>query len=182
MSKSLKRKTRGRKRKMNNEDGSQQNRKRVKKAEENKEMKIISKAFTEEAKENLKTYVRLKTIYEDEGMTQRTHQFLIRITKKKLDENKELNKYPLMQYLTNACKILMLNEYEICHWAVWLDEHELDSHSDFSVEDFVFNTAFCVKLSLNNEKYLGKIHPWLRQDGKCLLVVLVYQNLIFHTF
>lgn len=51
----------------------------------------------------------------------------------------------------------MLNEYEICHWAVMIDEHKLDDHEDYSVEDFVFNTAFWIKLSLNGEKYLERM-------------------------
>jgi len=59
-----------------------------------------------------------------------------------------------MQYLTNACKILMLNEFEIAAWGVWLDEYLLDDDDAYTVEDFVFNTAFYLKLNLNGEEFL----------------------------
>lgn len=64
---------------------SQLSNKRMKIKEEKKKGALQnSKAFTEEAKNNLKTYTKLKTIYEEEGMTQKTHQFLTRITRAKV--------------------------------------------------------------------------------------------------
>jgi hypothetical protein len=56
--------------------------------------------------------------------------------------------------MSNASKILMLNEFEIAAWGVWLDEYQLDDHLNFTVEDFIFNTAFYLKLNLNEEKFL----------------------------
>jgi predicted N-acyltransferase len=44
------------------------------------------KIFTEEAKENLRLYNKMHTIYEEEGVTQKTHQFLTRITQSKVRE------------------------------------------------------------------------------------------------
>ena len=73
-----------RKRKSKNETSSQQSNKRAKRKDDNKNMKFKNKSFTEEAKKMLELYIKLKTIYEDEGMTQKTHQFLTRITQKKV--------------------------------------------------------------------------------------------------
>lgn len=75
------------------------------------------KVFTEEALANLKIYNELKTVYEDEGVTQQTHQFLNRISQRKISENNNLSKVPLMQLLSNACKAMMLSEFEIAAWA-----------------------------------------------------------------
>jgi hypothetical protein len=105
----------------------------------------------------LKKYNELKTIYEDEGINQQTHQFLLRISKKKIKDNINLNQYPLVQYLSNACKIMMLNEFEISAWAVWLDCFGLDDDLEYSVEDYIMNTAFYIKIVLNNEDYLERM-------------------------
>lgn len=61
-----------------------------------------SRLFTEEALANLKIYNELKTEYEDEGVNQTIHQFLNRISQKKIKENPGLNLTPLMQYLSSA--------------------------------------------------------------------------------
>jgi hypothetical protein len=114
-----------------------------------------SKLFTEEALANLKIYNELKTIYEQEGVNQITHQFLKRISHKKISENPGLNKTPLMQYLSNSCKIMMLNEFEISAWAVWLDSFKLNDDLDFTVEDYILCTAFYIKMTLNDEDYLN---------------------------
>jgi len=55
-----------------------------------------SKAFTEEAKDHLKVYNRLHSIYEEEGVTYKTHQFLTRITKAKV---RLISKPPSLGYL-----------------------------------------------------------------------------------
>jgi hypothetical protein len=60
------------------------------------------KVFTEEALSNLKIYNELKTEYEDEGVNQQTHQFLNRISQRKILENPNLNTVPLMQLLSTA--------------------------------------------------------------------------------
>lgn len=72
----------GAKRRPSREEDSQGNHKRAKGSEEHKQGQ--SKVFTEEAKDNLSRYTRMKTIYEDEGVTQRTHQFLTKITSTKV--------------------------------------------------------------------------------------------------
>ena len=77
----------GKKRRSKKDNNSQQSNKRMKRIEESKEFKFKNKSFTEEAKEMLKLYIKLKSIYEDEGMTQKTHQFLTRITQKKVNSN-----------------------------------------------------------------------------------------------
>ena len=77
----------GRKRKSRYENGSQLTNKRAKRKETKSDLKYKNKSFTEEAKEMLKLYIKLKSIYEEEGMTQKTHQFLTRITKKKVIKN-----------------------------------------------------------------------------------------------
>ena len=110
--------------------------------------------FTEEALSNLKKYNDLKTIYEDEWVNQVTHQFLNRMSQQKINDNPQLNKYPLMQYLSNAWKVMMMTEFEIATWAVYLDDYKLDENTTFTVEDYIMNTAFFVKMFLNNEDYL----------------------------
>ncbi len=35
-------------------------------------------------------------------------------------EKEELKKLPLLQYLVNACKLFMLNLFEIVHWYTFL--------------------------------------------------------------
>lgn len=59
-----------------------------------------------------------------------------------------------MQYLSNASKIMMLNEFEISAWGVWLDEYKLEGDHDYTVEDFIYHTAFYLKMQLNDEDYL----------------------------
>ena len=63
--------------------GSQQGNKRSRK-EEKKNASVKNQSFTEEARTDLKLYTQLKAIYEEEGVTQKTHQFLTRIAKKKV--------------------------------------------------------------------------------------------------
>lgn len=116
-----------------------------------------SKVFTEEALANLKIYNELKTVYEDEGVNQQTHQFLNRISQKKIREDPNLTKVPLMQLLSNACKTMMLNEYEIAAWGTWLDTFNLDDNSEFKPEDYILFTAFYIKMNLNDEDYLGSM-------------------------
>jgi hypothetical protein len=124
----------------------------TKRQKTNEESKIeSSKLFSEEALANLKIYNELKTEYEEEGVNQITHQFLNRISHKKLSENPNLSKTPLMQYMSNACKIIMLNEFEISAWAVWLDEINLEGDKDYTVEDKIMCTAFYIKIFLNDE-------------------------------
>jgi hypothetical protein len=148
-------KTEGLKRKRSTPNKKDSSHKRVKIDEE---VKIEgSKLFTDEALSNLKIYNELKTEYEEEGVNQLTHQFLSRISKKKIRENAQLNKTPLMQYLSNACKIMMLNEFEISAWAVWLDSFKLDDDPDYNVEDYILNTAFYIKMTLNNDDYLSEM-------------------------
>lgn len=100
-----------------------------------------------------------------------------------MTENQNLTKYPLMQYLTNASKIMMLNEFEISAWSVWLDLFDLDDDGAFTVEDFIFYTAFYLKLKLNDENYLEsmfvsyfncyingfitKFNIWIKSNNKC---------------
>ena len=126
--------------------------KRVKFEEENKVEG--SRLFTEEALSNLKIYNELKTIYEEECVNQITHQFLNRISQQKMVETPHLNKFPLMQYLSNAWKIMMMTEFEISTWAVYLDDCVLDESASFTVEDYILNTAFYIKMMLNDEAYL----------------------------
>lgn len=126
--------------------------KRVKFDEDNK--MEGSRLFTEEALSNLKIYNELKTIYEDEWVNQITHQFLSRISQQKIIESPQLNKFPLMQYLSNAWKIMMMTEFEIASWAVYLDEFTLDDSTSYTVEDYIMNTAFYIKMMLNDEEYL----------------------------
>ena len=113
------------------------------------------RVFTEEALANLKIYNELKTVYEEEGVNQQTHQFLNRISQRKISENDNLSKVPLMQLLSNACKVMMLSEFEIAAWACWLDKLKLMDFSEYSPEDYILFTAFYIKMSLNDEEYLN---------------------------
>ena len=49
---------------------------------------------------------------------------------------------------------MMMTEFEIATWAVYLDDYKLDENTTFTVEDYIMNTAFFVKMFLNNEDYL----------------------------
>ena len=115
--------------------------KRVKIEEENK-VEENNKAFTEEALSHVKIYNELKTEYEEEQVNQHTHLCLSRISKKKLQDNPNLNKQPLLQLLSNACKVMMLTEFEIAAWAVWLDMYKLDDDPKFTAQEYIMNTAF----------------------------------------
>lgn len=115
------------------------------------------KVFTDEALANLKVYNELKTIYEEEGVNQQAHQFLNRISQKKIRENDKLNKVPLMQLLSNACKTMMLGEFEIAAWGCWLDGFDLTERGEFTCDDFVMFTAFYIKMTLNDEEYLNSM-------------------------
>lgn len=49
---------------------------------------------------------------------------------------------------------MMMTEFEISTWAVYLDDWILDNSSSFSVEDYIMNTAFYIKMMLNDDPYL----------------------------
>lgn len=49
-----------------------------------------------------------------------THMFLRRIARYLNHEHADLKKLPLLQYLANSCKQLMLNLYEIVTWYTFL--------------------------------------------------------------
>jgi hypothetical protein len=120
------------------------------------------KVFTEEALSNLKIYNELKTEYEDEGVNQQTHQFLNRISQRKILENPNLNTVPLMQLLSTAWKTMMLSEFEIATWGAWLDTFDLDTFDldtdkDFNCDDYIMFSAFYIKMILNDEAYLNNM-------------------------
>lgn len=52
---------------------------------------------------------------------------------------------------------MMLNEFEIATWAVWLDSFKLTDDASFNVEDYILNTAFYIKMTLNNDEYLNNM-------------------------
>ena len=60
-----------------------------------------------------------------------------------------------MQLLSNACKTMMLSEFEIAAWASWLDKLDLFGRSEYKWEDYILFTAFYIKMSLNDEEYLN---------------------------
>jgi hypothetical protein len=115
------------------------------------------KVFTEEALANLKIYNELKTEYEEEGVNQKTHQFLSRISHGKINECPELTKVPLMQHISNACKTMMLSEFEIAAWGSWLDTMDIKKTAGYTTEDLLLFTAFCLKMALNDEDYLNSM-------------------------
>lgn len=51
----------------------------------------------------------------------------------------------------------MLNEFEISVWGMWLDEYIFDEDDSYTVEDYIFYTAFFLKLNLNDEKGLEEM-------------------------
>ena len=128
--------------------------------EQNKKYKRIRRdSEWDESKSNddLLMYTKLKGVYEEE-VSQKTHQFLTRITKSKIENNPNLTKYPIMQYMSNAIKTVMMNEYEIWAWAVWLDQYDLDDNSTYSVEELINFTALVIKLRLNDEEFYKRMY------------------------
>lgn len=101
-------------------------------------------------------YNRMKNIYEEERMNQQMLIYLRRIAHDKTQQLPHLAQYPLLQYLCNACKMMLLNEYEIIAWALWLDVIPLQD-DQYTVEEKVLFTAFFVKISLNENSELEEI-------------------------
>lgn len=104
----------------------------------------------------LKEYNKLKTIYEEERMTQQSHLYIRRIAHDKNKQLAHMFKYPLLQYLCNSAKIMLLNEFEIVSWAAWLDNIDLVD-DQYTVEEKILFTAFFVKISLNPKVNLQDI-------------------------
>ncbi|CAI2364872.1 unnamed protein product [Moneuplotes crassus] len=128
----------------------------IKRVKNNDDQNIANQnIFTEEALGNLKIYNELKTQYEEEGVNQQTHQFLSRISRKKILDDEKLNKVPLMQHLSNAAKAMMLSEFEIAAWATWLDKIDLLVPNEYTPEDYILFTSFYIKMSLNEEEFLN---------------------------
>ena len=101
----------------------------------------------------IQEYNKLKRVYEEERVNQQSHLYLRRIAHDKAKQMPNFGKYPLLQYLTNAAKIMMLNEYEIIAWALWLDNIPLEE-DDYTLEEKTLFTALYVKNSLNDDKQL----------------------------
>lgn len=91
----------GQKRRRTTSDDNPTPAKRAKTSEEEAK-ELNPQVFNEEALANLRIYNELKTVYEEEGINQTAHQFLKRISHKKIAENPNLNKVPLMQQLSTA--------------------------------------------------------------------------------
>lgn len=104
----------------------------------------------------LQEYNNMRNIFEEERVNQQSHLYLRRIAHDKSHQFPHLAKYPLLQYLWNACKIMMLNEYEIVAWALWIDSIPLED-DEYTIEEKTLFTALFVKISLSTNKRLEEI-------------------------
>jgi len=116
----------------------------------------LSNAVNKNSQANLIEYNKMKNIYEEERMNQQSHLYIRRIAHDKNKQLPYLIKYPLLQYLCNASKIMMLNEYEIIAWSLWLDNIKLED-DEYTVEEKILFTAFFVKVSLNPSQTLQEV-------------------------
>mmetsp|Transcript_17785 Transcript_17785/g.17487 ORF Transcript_17785/g.17487 Transcript_17785/m.17487 type:complete len:216 (-) Transcript_17785:542-1189(-) len=98
----------------------------------------------------------MKRVYEDERVTQQSHLYLRRMAHETTQRMPALALYPLLQFLVNASKIMMLNEYEIITWALWLDDIPLID-DEFTVEEKTLFSALYVKATLNSNKKLTEV-------------------------
>mmetsp|Transcript_7958 Transcript_7958/g.9038 ORF Transcript_7958/g.9038 Transcript_7958/m.9038 type:complete len:89 (+) Transcript_7958:38-304(+) len=86
-------------------------------------------------------------------MTFNIHLYLRRLAHDFAGKYSALYKYPFLQYLANACKIMMINEYELIAWSYWLDGLEL-SEDEYTLEELIIFTALVVKVQLNDDQRL----------------------------
>ena len=99
---------------------------------------------THQNQQLIKEYNNMKRVYEEERVNQQSHLYLRRIAHDKTKQNPEMAKYPFLHYLVNASKIMMLNEYEIIAWALWLDSISLED-DEYTLEEKTLFTALYVK-------------------------------------
>ena len=111
----------------------------------------------------LKDYNKLRGIYEEERMNYQAHLYLRRIAHDLTKKLSYLYQYPFLQYLTNACKMMMLNEFEIIAWALWLDALDLKD-DESTIEEKVIYTALFVKIRLNEDSKLEEYFNWILQN------------------
>ena len=75
-------------------------------------------------------------------MTQTTMLFLRRMARSMTGRNDELRKLPILQYLSNVCKVIMLNEYEIAVWHTFVKRLSFNVKS---VENLLLSSAYLTK-------------------------------------
>lgn len=90
----------------------------------------------------LSKYEFLRLNYENEGISQQSLLLLRRLSKGFHDEDPTLSNLPILKEMINVCKKLMLNDFEIMIWAIYLKE-TIMNRNDFL--DYLDISAMFVK-------------------------------------
>lgn len=96
--------------------------------------------------EFLTKYEFLRLNYENEGISQQSLLLLRRLSKTFHDETPELCNQPILKAMITVCKKLMLNDFEIMIWSIYLKE-TASHRPDFI--DYLDVSAMFVKKDLN---------------------------------
>lgn len=78
----------------------------------------------------LSKYEFLRLNYENEGISQQSLLLLRRLSKSFHDEDPSLCNLPILKEMIGVCKRLMLNDFEIMIWSIYLKE-TIMNRSDF---------------------------------------------------
>lgn len=90
----------------------------------------------------LSKYEYLRLIYENEGISQQSLLLFRRLSRSFHDADPTLSNLPILKEMINVCKKLMLNDFEILIWAIYLKETMMD-RNDFI--DYLSTSAMFVK-------------------------------------
>ena len=91
-------------------------------------------------------YESLRLSYENEGISQQSLLLLRRLSQLFHQENLSLSNLPILKSMIGVCKKLMLNDFEILIWAIYLKETAYNRH-DFI--EYLDTSALFVKKDLN---------------------------------
>lgn len=124
----------------------------------NKQMNM-SKSF----ESFLTKYELLRLKYENEGISQQGLITLRRLAKAFREADPSICNLPILKTMINVCKMLMLNDFEIMIWAIYIKETAF-SRPDFI--EYLDVSAMFVKRTLNEpdvfkifEAFLAHNHP-----------------------
>lgn len=90
----------------------------------------------------LSKYEYLRLSYENEGISQQSLLLLRRLSKTFHEEDSSLSNMPILKSMIAVCTKLMLNDFEIMIWAIYLKETALN-RNDFI--EYLDTSALFVK-------------------------------------